>query len=57
MKEYKNFDTGEIWTEEEIKKEYEAFRCEMEDDFGCFEDYLDHLLDMGRNRTGGLIEI
>ena len=55
MKMYLVFDTGEIWTEKEIKEAYEQFKDEMK--YDSFEDYMDEMLRMGKNREGGLIEI
>lgn len=56
MKKYQNFDTGEIWTADEIREIYEAEGSLLEQ-FPAFEDYLEHLLDLGRARTGGIVEI
>lgn len=52
---YMNLDTGETYTLEEVKKLYEDFQNEMEHD--SFEEFLDTMLEMGREKTGGLIEI
>ena len=54
---YRNIDTGEIWTLEEVKEAYEDFKSEISDETNSFEDYLDDLLDMGRRKEGGLEEI
>lgn len=60
MKAYKNLDTGEIWTEDEIFGEvkliYEG-EPSLTDEYPTFEEYLDHLLDLGRQGIGGLIEV
>lgn len=57
MKSYKNIDTNKIWEEEEVKENYEMFKDKMDKSYESFEDYLEHLLDMGRNGSGGLVEI
>lgn len=57
MKRYKNFDTGEIWTLEEIKKSFDAVRYELPDPSIDFETYLENLLALGRAAVGGLVEI
>ncbi len=64
MKTYMNLDTGELWTEDEIRKSYVDFQSEIagedEDEgneYPTFASYLDHLLSMGRQRTGGIAEV
>lgn len=55
---YMNIETGEIFSEEEVRKLYEQFS--WEDDlrkYNDFSEYLDHMLELGRNRQGGLVEI
>lgn len=54
MMRYKNLDTGEIWSEDEVRKSFEMFADEI--NYNTFEDYLDHLLELGRNKEGGLVE-
>lgn len=56
---YKNIDTNEVFTLEELKLDYEVFRWDMEDPkrFGSFDEYLDTLLDLGRIGIGGLVEV
>lgn len=51
MRLFINTETGEQWTEDEIRQSYAAFRSEMADDCGGFEEYLDNLL-----LSGSLIE-
>ena len=48
---YLNFDTGEVWTKEEIRSESD----EMSDE--KFDEYMDSLLRQGIERTGGIIEM
>lgn len=55
MKKYIIFDTGEIWTEDEIKEQLEMFKDEMQ--YDSFDDYMDDMLSRGRQRTGGMIEV
>lgn len=57
MRYYKVVDTGEIWSEEEIRQNYEMFREESEytGSFDSFEDYLEDQL--ARGRSGGLTPI
>lgn len=58
MRLFRNFDSNETWTLEELEKEYEDFRDEMNmPSLDTFEEYLDWLLFLGREREGGLIEI
>ena len=62
MKKYRNIDTGEIWTEEEVKESFEQFRDEIIDDDGkpkysSYEEYLEEMLSQGRQRIGGLEEV
>lgn len=54
-KMYRNFDTGELWSEEEIKDIFEH-EDELYEKYSSFEEYMDYLLDLGRSRTGGIIE-
>lgn len=56
MKKYMNFDTGEVWTEDELREVYEGIP-ELIDDYPAFEDYLEYLLDLGRQKVGGIIEM
>lgn len=51
---YRNVDSGEIWTTEEIKQGFNAFREESEymSQFDSFEDYLDDQI-----RSGVLVEV
>ena len=53
---YMNFDTGEVWTEEEIKEVYEA-EYELHEQYPTFEEYLEHLIDLGKQKVGGIVEI
>ena len=55
MKMYRNIDTGEIWTEEEIRKEFEDFKDEMP--YESFDEYMDDMLSKGRQRITGLEEV
>ena len=54
MKYYMNFDTGVFWTEDEVRQLYEQFRSE---DFDSFDDYLEQMLDLGKQFEGGLVEL
>ena len=56
MKLYKNIDTNEIWTLEEIKDSYESVKYEISDEPESFESYLDDLLQKGYAGQGGLVE-
>lgn len=51
---YMNFDTGEIWTEQELKDRYNQIKDELT---MSFDDMMDFLLSQGRERKGGLIEV
>lgn len=56
MKKYMCFDTGEIWEETEIKKEYDALKDFMETR-QTFEEYMSWQLSLGYQKIGGLVEI
>lgn len=59
MKQYRNIDTNEIWTEDEIRDEYESIfstDSEFAEKYPTFEDNLEHMLDLGRQRVGGIVE-
>lgn len=51
---YRNFDTNEIWTEEEIKEIYDHEK-DLQIHFKTFEKYLEYLLDLGRQQAGGIV--
>lgn len=54
---YRNLDTGEVWTAEEIEKEFNNFRHEMEGwEEKSFDEYMEHLLDLGKQGSGGMVE-
>ena len=55
MKKYMVFDTGEIYTEAEIKQDYENYRDEMP--YKEFEDYMETMLALGMQRAGGFVEV
>lgn len=59
MKQFKNIDTGEIWSEEEIRTEYNNFREESEymRQFDSFEDYLEDQIRLGKSGESGLYPI
>ncbi len=50
---YRNFDTNELFTEEEVKRLYEQFKDEMP--YDSFEDYIEDMLSKGRRKEGGLV--
>ena len=47
MTNYKNTNTGIVWTEEEVREAYEQFKCEMENPKDSFEEYLEDLIQKG----------
>lgn len=55
MKKFEDFNTGETWTLEEIREQFESFRDEM--NYSSFEDYTKQMIQLGKNREGGYIEI
>lgn len=60
MKRYRSLDTGEIWTEDEIRDEYESIfsnDSEFAEKYPTFEDNMEHMLDLGRQRAGGIEEV
>ena len=64
---FKNIDTGEIFTLEELTELYDHYQYEMvRYDYDAdsevpkyenFDEYLNYMLTKGANGTGGLIEI
>ena len=62
MKKYMHLNTGEIYTEDEIKHDFEMFADDILDKdgnrkFDTFEEYFDHELQLGRDRVGGYVEV
>lgn len=55
MKKYICFDTGETWTEAEIQEEYNA-NPDLIANYPSFADYLESLLALGRQKSGGIVE-
>lgn len=55
MKKYRDIDSGEIWTEEELMEQYELFKDEMQ--YESFDDYMDDMLSKGRQRITGFEEV
>lgn len=55
MKRYMNLDTGEIWTEEEIRFEYNREQ-NLQETYSSFKKYLEYLLDLGKQKIGGIEE-
>lgn len=55
-KVYEAIDTGELWTETEVRQAYEEV-WEVHEDYPTFEEYLENQLAMGRQRIGGLVEV
>ena len=53
MKAYMNFDTGVFYTEEELKDSFDLYN---EEDIS-YNEWLDHQLNLGRQKIGGLEEI
>ncbi len=52
---YRNFDTGERWTELELIDIYEQ-TPEVHEDYPTWESYLEHMLNLGKQGIGGLVE-
>ena len=53
---YKNTTTGELWTKEELKKEFNDFKHEMKP-YDSFDEYLEECLENGRLGLDGGLEI
>ena len=54
---YMDINSGEIWTEDEIRNGFES-EPELWDSFnGDFDGYIDFLLDMGAQKIGGIIDV
>lgn len=52
---YRDIDTGEVFTIEELKEIYEQQKDEMS--YDSFDDYMDEALTLGINKICGLEEI
>lgn len=52
---YMDLDTGERWTELELIEIYEQ-TPEVHEDYSTWESYLEHMLNLGRQGIGGLVE-
>jgi hypothetical protein len=52
---YMNFDTGRIFSLKELEKAYNDQKHEL--DYDTFDEWLDKMLDLGRQKVGGLVEI
>jgi len=52
---YQNLDTGELWTKEEIEEAYRN-NSELVEQYQTFENYFEHLLELGREHSGGIVE-
>ena len=52
-----DINSGEIWTKEEIKTEFEMFKYEMDPEPENFEDWFEDRLSEGRQGIGGIVEI
>lgn len=50
---YRDLDTMEVYTLEELEDNYKKFEDEM--DYEDFEDYFEDMLAKGREGTGGLV--
>lgn len=48
VKYYRDQDTGVIWSEEEIRENYELFKDEIEDEHASFEEFMEEKLLNGR---------
>lgn len=52
---YISIDTNEVWTEEEIREIYDSEES-LKEQYETFDDYMEWLLDLGRQRSGGIVE-
>lgn len=59
MRKFYIWDTDEIWTEDEIRENYEMYKDESDymSSFDSFEDYIDDQLSLGRSGQGGIKEV
>lgn len=48
MKHYRDLNTGVIWSEEEIRENYELFKDEIEAEYTSFEEFMEEKLLNGR---------
>lgn len=44
---YRNTNTGEVFSLNEIQKAYDMFRYDMENDYGCFDNWFDKMCQNG----------
>lgn len=56
VKLYENIDTGVIWSEQEI---VDGYICneDLWEKYPTFDEYMENLLNLGKQRIGGLIEV
>ena len=57
---YRDIDSGETYTYDELKKTYELFADEMKANgrgFNSFEDYFKHFLELGRHGVAGYVVV
>ena len=52
---FKDFDSGKEYHLEKLEKEYNDHKLEI--DYDTFEEWLDKMLDLGRQGIGCLVEI
>ena len=44
---YRNTNTGEVFTMDEIRESFEQFRYDMETEYDSFEEYFEAMCDRG----------
>lgn len=59
IRKFEILDSGEIWTEDEIREHFEMFRYESDlmSEYETFEDYMDDQISLGRSGQGGIVEV
>lgn len=50
---FRDFNTGEIYTLNEIKEAFEQFKDEMR--YSDFDEYMDYMLMLGSQKVGGFV--
>ena len=56
MKKYLSIDTGETWTEKELYLEFDG-NYELQERYDSFDKCLADLLELGKQKSGGLVEV
>ena len=53
---YRDFDTNGLWSREEIEETFNA-EPSLYEKYESVDEYIDFLLALGRDKTGGIVEV